>query len=60
MNEFSNNKGQIHVQRPSTTTCTLLTNHAITPPPNLSAFNNSMVISKLNFLLHGIVRFFYE
>ncbi len=49
MNNSSDNKGQICVQGPSTTTCTLLMNHVVTPPPNLSTFNNnSMVMSKLN------------
>jgi hypothetical protein len=48
MNNSSDNKGQIGVQGPSTTTCTLLTNHIVTPPPNLSTPNkNSMVMSKL-------------
>ncbi len=49
MNNSSDNKGQICVQGPSTTTCTLLMNHVVTPPPNLSTpNNNSMVMSKLN------------
>jgi hypothetical protein len=49
MNNFKNNNGQIHVLRPSTTTCTLLINHIITPPPNSSALNNDCIImSKLN------------
>jgi hypothetical protein len=50
MNNIHDNKGQIHVQGPSTT-CTLLINHIVTPPPNLSTPNNDyMVISKLNSL----------
>jgi hypothetical protein len=49
MNNFNDNKGQIRVQGPSISTCILLTNHVITPPPNLSTpKNNSMVMSKLN------------
>jgi hypothetical protein len=51
MNNFSDNKGQIYVQGPSTSKCTLLTNHVVTPPPNLSTPNNNyMVMSKLNSL----------
>ncbi len=49
MNNFRDNKGQINVQVPSKTTCTLLINHIITPPPNSSTPNNNyMVMSKLN------------
>lgn len=51
MNNFSDNKGQIYVQGPSIAKRTLLTNHVVTPPPNLSAPNNDcMVMSKLNSL----------
>ncbi len=49
MNNINDNKGPTHLQRPSTTTCTLLINHAVTPAPNLLIPNNDcMVMSKLN------------
>jgi len=49
MNNINDNKGQIHVQGPSITTCTSLINHVLTPSPNLSTLNNDyMVMSKLN------------
>ncbi len=49
MNNSKDNKGQINVEVPSRTTCTLLINHIITPPPNSSTPNNNyMVMSKLN------------